>query len=261
MDIFSHTTAGLAAGALAAGMPRGASFALKLRILIAGLLGGAFPDIDALSLWKGFDAAIGRGLGLAPGRAIYHGKLWYSHHGFFHSIAAVALFACIAALLFNTAGLIRERRGFRGKFLAVFAAFAMGGFAHLLCDCITPASVWGGIRIFFPAEVYAGGWGYVWWWNNYDLFLIISGSCIINLLFLFVPSLSLRRIVPAVLTSAAVVLIAVQIHGRQFEYSYSGNSKRYFELEKRSKEEQRRVLGEKIYGLMEKLDKSINFYF
>jgi hypothetical protein len=46
----------------------------------------------------------------------------------------------------------------------------------------TPASTWGGVNFFWPFKTYIGGTGHIWWWNNYDIFLIVVAVIIINLI-------------------------------------------------------------------------------
>lgn len=65
--------------------------------------------------------------------------------------------------------------------------FFLAGTFHLLEDMPTPDNIWGGVRIFFPFEVYIGGWNYIWWWNNYDLFLIILLTAILAIILLYIP--------------------------------------------------------------------------
>jgi hypothetical protein len=117
--------------------------------------------------------------------------------------------------------------------------------------------------MFFPLHTYIGGWGNVWWWNNYDLFLILVLCCAINIAWLFI---TLRkhtrtRTVPVVVTLAAFVWMTVQISSRRTDYAYEGHTVRYTEMEAASKTEQQRILGPKLYRLMEKFDKALPFFF
>ncbi|GHS99442.1 hypothetical protein FACS189421_09900 [Bacteroidia bacterium] len=86
MDILTHICSGIAGATVIA------AFVYKhpvkrLKVLAAGAIGGAFPDIDTISMWSRFDSTFGRLLGLShTGKVIYGEKYWYSHHAFFHSI-------------------------------------------------------------------------------------------------------------------------------------------------------------------------------
>ena len=60
------------------------TFYEKCAILGCGALGGAFLDLDAMTLWSGFDPSFGRLYHLhSTGKQIYFGNYWYSHHNFF----------------------------------------------------------------------------------------------------------------------------------------------------------------------------------
>jgi len=109
MDILSHTLSGIAVGTVAAAFVRKSRNSAKKKalIILSGALAGAIPDIDAISLWSGFDNAIGSPLGLNySGREIYFGKLWYSHHGMFHSLFMGLLLHTMAAGLKFGGGII-----------------------------------------------------------------------------------------------------------------------------------------------------------
>ena len=92
MDILTHTFSGFACGTVVASLHQGSLFD-KVCIVLAGSIGGCLPDLDAISLWSGFDHYIGSVLSLPSGREIYFGKFWYSHHSFMHSL--VGLFSFI----------------------------------------------------------------------------------------------------------------------------------------------------------------------
>ena len=77
MDILTHILSGTTTAAciaLTAKLPR----KTQLRMICLGALAGALPDIDALSLWSGFNSTIGTWLHLKhSGNQIYFGKFWY----------------------------------------------------------------------------------------------------------------------------------------------------------------------------------------
>ena len=163
MDLLTHISAGLAIGTCIA-VGTKSSALKKTGIILAGALGGALPDIDAISLWSKFDSTFGRFFGLQhSGRFIYSGKLWYSHHGFMHSLVASLIFGFLLLLFIY---FIRSR--FRGISFSSFGqsvknnrrllfGFLGGYLAHLLCDMPTPAASWGGVRLFYPFTGYIGG--------------------------------------------------------------------------------------------------------
>ncbi len=167
MDIFTHTISGLAAGTVAS------SFSAKRpasRFGIISLSGfaGAFPDIDAISLWSRFDSTFGELFHLQyTGKDVYSAKLWYSHHGFFHSLVAAILFAALIGLVcYLTRNKFKELKG--GNLLKSYQSncllligFVAGYTIHLLEDMPTPASSWGGVNFLWPTEFYIGGTGQI----------------------------------------------------------------------------------------------------
>ncbi len=269
MDILTHTISGLAAGTVVAGFSK-KSIPKQLGIVAVSGFGGALPDIDAVSLWSGFDATIGRLFHLShSGGDIYSGKLWYSHHGLFHSLFAALL---LAAVIGAVGYLIHSR--FKGlnfrDFIKSYGArkfiligFIAGYAMHLLGDIPTPASTWGGIRLFWPFKAYVGGTGQIWWWNNYDIFLIACAVLAVNTALLVTGRFvrfSLNKIIAGVF-AAGMILSTVQICTREYDFAYSGHTARYQELEAASKQQQKDILGERLYNAMEKFDEKLPFYF
>lgn len=284
MDILTHTFSGTAIGIV------GASFLGRnykhtkqqgYALVAASTIAGAFPDIDAITLWSKFDATLGKIFSFKhTGAEIYFGKFWYSHHAFFHSLSASLLFSLFLALLFTFfVGFFfgRTQNRYYKKlssnksenysrcqdclifFLTVFFAYN----AHLLEDMPTPASVWGGVNYFYPFSSYVGGSGQIWWWNNYDIFLIVVATIFINLLVLFFAKILNFK---AAWFTLAVLLLGVslmlfQIRHRPMDFSYEGFSKNYSVFEKQSKEIQKNILGKNLYRFMENLDKKIPWYF
>ncbi len=261
MDLLTHIVSGVAVGSVIAGFSMPKPVSLK-RIFVAGALGGAFPDVDAISLWSKFDATFGKWFGLAhSGKDIYFGKFWYSHHGFFHSItAAIVAGFLLGCLVFFYRWLRRKREHPFGYFFKVntpvYLAFVLGCLAHAAGDLPIPASVWGGVRLFWPLADYIGGWGKIWWWNNYDIFLIISLCALLNILLLLIANFARFRINIVALVVALVAFVGVccQVGTRETDYSYTGHTKQYNILEQKSIKEQQRILGDKVYRTMIHVD-------
>ncbi|MDR3093708.1 MAG: metal-dependent hydrolase [Bacteroidales bacterium] len=268
MDILTHTVTGLTIGSIVVNLlPSHQPVKKNLSVLLFGMLGGAFPDIDAVSLWSGFDAHFGKWFAHS-GKEIYSGQWWYSHHGFFHSVVAAALAGFLSGwLIYAVRRLFRREKTFynfwKTYHCPVFYTFVLAAFAHLVCDCVTPASTWGGVRMWAPLPVYIGGWGNVWWWNNYDIFLIVTGCFLLNLIWMGACALSKRHTatLPLIFAFTAFVFISVQVHNRQIDYAYEGAATNYQQMEKSSKKEQERILGKTIYRCMEKFDRRLPFYF
>ena len=266
MDILSHTLSGVAAAMVA--VPFAGKKAVNpLKILGFGVLGGAFPDIDAISMWSRFDATFGWFFGLShTGREIYGGKFWYSHHAFFHSITAALLIAAFLMLVGYAFMRVRKKNaqiGFADYFKRnrlLYIAFVVGYLLHLFGDMPTPSSAWNGVNLFFPNDVYIGGSGKIWWWNNYDIFLLLVLCIVANCVVIFFCKRYVRRITLGI-ALLTLVMITVQINTRQYDYAYSGNSTRYAEMEQQSKKEQERILGKRIYKYMKWFDNRLPINF
>ena len=258
MDIFTHMVAGGLAGGCAALMIRGA----PARLMVAvgwGALGGFLPDIDAVSRVPGFDATLGRLFGLQPGGIVYTGSEWYSHHHFTHSLAA----ALGAALL--VAGLMGLERMVLGaghdnaravKILMGPVALMAGYLAHLAGDLVTPASAWGGVQLLWPLDTMVGGWGWCWWFNNYDIFLVqLAGLALMGLASLAPRTRPvLARVLPAMVLAVSILGAVILLQLRQHDYAYSGEAPDYWALEEASLREQQRLLPPDLYGLLTSLD-------
>jgi len=256
MDLLTHTLSGIAVGTVIAGFSS-QRLKEKSNILLFSGLGGAFPDIDAISLWPGFDKTFGKFFGLShAGKDIYVSKYWYSHHGFFHSLLASILFALIIGFLLR---IFQKKTTFINSLKdhsLILTGFIAGFILHLLEDMPTPIGAWGGVRLFWPLKIYIGGWGNIWWWNNYDIFLMVVGVIALNLLIL-----GLKRKIKTdiskltiVVLLLAVVLCVFQIRTRGFNFNPDGKKNLYERYEVKSKEIQRRTLGKTTFKIMEKFD-------
>lgn len=268
MDILTHAISGTAVAACAAAFVRTTPLR-KAKILAMGTLGGFWPDIDAASMWSKFDTVFGQLFGLEhTGRVIYGSKFWYSHHAFFHSAVASILFGLLLVFTIYLINRIFSKKKilfstFIKSHVIYFVVFVLGYWAHLAGDLSTPSSVWGGIALLWPSADYVGGYGNIWWWNNYDIFLLILLSIIINL---SVPALSKyirsrAKVFTTAILCITLIMIVIQVNTRQYDYAYSGNTSRYAEMEKNSKKEQERILGKRIYRCMEWFDRKMPFYF
>ncbi len=228
------------------------------------MLGGLLPDLDAISMWSRFDRIIGPVFGLEQtGRVIYSGKWWYSHHGFMHSLVAALLFTFLLGigiwLLLDWKKYNMQLLDSLRKRCWWMVAFVGGFVCHLFEDMVTPASAWGGIRLFFPSEIYIGGTGEIWWWNNYDIFLVMAGAFVFNVILLILGSLLKKRMCRWLgCTFLLAILISVyQIKSRRFDF----NSVRYEVGEEKSKEIQQNKLPPGIYQGMEKWDRWLIVHF
>ena len=265
MDILTHIFSGVAVATVVANYNQTSSFR-KAKIILAGAVGGALPDIDAISMWSKFDQTIGALFNLShSGRVIYGSKFWYSHHAFFHSLIGSLILGSLFLVLIY---LIRRKANidlpiFIKSHSIFFVAFVLGYWAHLAGDLPTPSSVWGGIGFLWPSENYIGGYGRIWWWNNYDIFLFILLCIVINIT---LPAISKyirvrSRIFTISVACTVFTFILIQINTRHYDYSYEGNSSNYRAMEKNSKEEQKRILGNRLYLYMDKLDRSLKINF
>ena len=225
MDIISHSLTGLAIGTVCAHFSS-STWSKKCMILFTSTLGGALPDLDAISLWSGFDSTLGDLLNLeATGRQIYYGQYWYSHHAALHSLIAPFVIIILAMLLTRIYSKItRIPPHSVSNNLHIKLGFALAFIFHLLEDMPTPAGVWGGVNLFFPSSQYIGGFGKIWWWNNYDLILIILSVVIINLFLFLIPRRygQLRSRLSLGILCMGIYFYLVQINSRPFNFNYSG---------------------------------------
>ena len=258
MDILTHTFSGFACGTVVASLHQGSLFD-KVCIVLAGSIGGCLPDLDAISLWSGFDHYIGSVLSLPSGREIYFGKFWYSHHSFMHSL--VGLFSFI--LTFSLFIILRRSDQIKISSYHLFwlISFSSGYLLHLVEDLPTPSGSWGGINLFWPLSKYYGGTGEIWWWNNYDIFLIIIAVYLINAgIILFGKDHikgKIKRSLPLLVFICGLFLSLYQIKSRNFDF----NASSFEDKEQISLEKQRQILGNRLFGLMYRLDSAVPVNF
>ncbi|BDD08830.1 hypothetical protein FUAX_12620 [Fulvitalea axinellae] len=263
MDILTHTMTGLAVGTVAAGFSKKSWF-MKSKYILAGGFAGALPDVDTVSLWSKFDKYFGPFFQLEnSGKHIYSAKFWYSHHGFMHSLLAPIVLLCILALIVAVIKIkiptIKQIR----KTISLLTVFVLGYWAHLLEDMPTPSASWGGVNFFWPSVEYTGGWGKIWWWNNYDVFIFISAIVVFNLLILALSSImkfKAGRLCLSIFV-LGVTLSVWQITNRAYDFNVASKKHGYAFCEKKSKEIQREVLGKRIYTWMVALDNKIKLNF
>ncbi len=269
MDILIHSFSGLAVGTVVASFSK-RGWKDRAKIIAISGFGGALPDLDAISLWSGFDSTFGTFFNLDhSGKGIYSAKFWYSHHAFLHSIAA----AFFMAALFGLFGWMVETKIFKSKpnqlrswgkrNRLTFLGFVLGYLLHLLEDMPTPASTWGGVNLFWPSPAYVGGTGDIWWWNNYDIFLIVVGVIFANLFLILARRFfhfRLRQLSLGVFIFG-FSLAVYQIKTRPYDFAYSGHTTQYTEFESKSKEIQKEILGDKLYRVMERFDRRLPVYF
>jgi membrane-bound metal-dependent hydrolase YbcI (DUF457 family) len=266
MDILTHTLSGVAVGSCLA-LARGSSWRKKTAILFFSGLGGALPDVDAISLWSQFDGTIGRFFHLSyPGKDIYSGNFWYSHRGFMHSLSAAVGITCFIGLVLFLISQIKQKKN-RSLFQSfekkqfVLWGFFLGFIIHLLEDIVTPGGSWGGIRLFFPSEIYIGGTGDVWWWNNYDVFLIVTSVLVVIFILLFFSCFftfsSLARKLGFFIFTLGLIFATIQIKTRNYNF----NNKPFEACEKKSNVIQQELLGKELYHMMERFDRWLPIYF
>ncbi len=269
MDILTHTLSGVAIGTVMASFSKG-GFREKMGIISIAGFAGALPDIDAISLWSKFDNTIVRLFGLHnSGKEIYFLKFWYSHHGFLHSFFASLLIAFVIGLCIYLINSRKKNLSIRSLFISFknqrlfLISFMLGFVIHLIEDMPTPASVWGGVNFLWPMKSYIGGSGDLWWWNNYDLFLIVSGIVLLNVLVLFISGIlkiNSRKLTTTIFI-VGLTLSLIQVKTRGFDFNYTGHTLKYQEYEQKSKEIQKEILGGTVYNLMLEFDNKMSLNF
>lgn len=263
MDILTHTLSGVAVATVVASSSK-IDISKKINYLILGAFAGALPDFDAISLWSKFDKYFGKILNLKhTGNTIYFSKFWYSHHGFLHSIFASILLITIFLLMFY---LFQNQFKLKDYFYVnklYFLTFILAFNLHLLEDMPTPACVWGGVNYFWPSKTYIGGSGDIWWWNNYDIFLIVVFVIITNCVLHMVHYYFQFRLIKLTLTVFIIgfCLSLYQIKTRGYDFNYYGHDVDFRKNELKSKEIQKKILGNKIYSFMVKFDKRVKLNF
>jgi hypothetical protein len=269
MDILTHTLSGIAVASVVINYSKIDRYRKAALLIIFGAIGGALPDIDAFSMWSRFDSTFGRWFGLNnTGREIYFSKFWYSHHTFFHSIAAGILFGFmlgVGAYLLRKVVLKKTltlTSSLRSDFLLLLTFF-LGFAAHLFGDMPTPSGVWGGVQLFWPIKNFIGGTGQIWWWNNYDIFLIISICIVINTsVFVLSRMYGFKSFIfSSIIFIGSLFAINYQINHRDFDFNYTGFAKKYEQYELKSKEIQKQILGPKLYLKMSKFDNKVKVNF
>jgi len=261
MDILTHILSGTAAATVAASLS-GKDTGRKGIIVVLGAVGAVLPDLDTVSRWHGFDRTFGRWLGPGEnGREIYFANHWYSHHNAAHSLLAALLAAlALVGVLYLCHRLFAKKKKNALAYLKSTAVYGvalfLGYLMHLLGDLPTPSSTWGGIKLFWPLDVPVGGWGRIWWWNNYDLFLIIYACCLINVAALLVcrPKGRCARVLPAIVFALALTAVVYQVGHRPVSFG-SDTKRSYDRLEADSLRVQRDMLGSTLYGLMHDMDR------
>lgn len=262
MDIVTHVLSGIAVGTVAASVS-GKDISGKGYILLCGAVGAALPDVDALTRWSGFDNTLGRWLNLGErGRDIYFAGHWYSHHNATHSIlAGITAAAALLGFAYFIHRLSAKKKapwpGFVKEKAPYAAALFLGYMAHLAGDLPTPSSTWGGIRLFWPLGVMVGGWGRIWWWNNYDIFLLIYLCCMVNVVLLLAlrPRGKNMKVLPAIVLAVTLAAVAYQIKTRPASSASGDRSHR--SMEAYSLKLQRDMLGGAVYGSMKSLDDAL----
>ncbi len=225
MDILIHTLSGtiVATAIAAATNKRGWR---KAAIVGLGAVAGALPDFDVISLWSGFDRTLGSWFNLPSGRTVYTAKYWYSHHAFLHSVVGDALCTVLFGAVLWLLARMRPKVPFR-VFLkrkkVYLVTFFFAFMAHLLGDLPTPGAMWDGIALWWPSKSYVGGYGVTWWWNNYDVFLILLAGITANLILTLLNAWlrnSRLKLVPAYILVLALGLIVYQLNTRGFDFDY-----------------------------------------
>lgn len=266
MDILIHTLSGTTTAAFISTFSK-SSRSTKLLWILLGGFAGALPDIDAISLWSSFDGTIGKWLHLShSGAEIYFGKFWYSHHGFFHSLFAAfllsLLFLCVRKFVSKT---VSWSDYFKLKETQIaFAVFFFAYVSHLIGDLPTPGAVWGGVRLFFPFEIYIGGYGTTWWWNNYDVFLYLTTATIFFILIILLENKFYKGDVLKFSLGLYILSLGLCIYSvthRSINYAYEGNTSRYAYYERTSALDQYNKLGKWTYTKVFILDNKLPIYF
>jgi inner membrane protein len=268
MDIITHTLSGIAVATGVVGLS-GKPWNKKILVICCGAVGALLPDMDAVTRWPGFDATIGRWLDLPQsGRAIYFANFWYSHHNFCHSLAAGVLFTLLLGIVVHRVQKLSVGKRGRPTFLKsswiYLSVFFLGFCMHLLGDIPTPDSTWKGIKLFWPLATPVGGSGHIWWWNNYDIFILLLAGCGINSIIIFLNSRFKHRILsfmPILLCIFVFGVAVFQITHRPIRFAGPGSASTHAEKERQSLAIQKEILGKALYHYMVAMDRHVPIPF
>lgn len=264
MDILTHTLTGVCAGGAVASLTQKSPWKRAL-IVGWGAVGAVLPDMDTITLWSQFDTVIGSPLNLSMrGAEIYFGNYWYSHHNWTHSLFAAVLAAGLmglASYLFRRlAPTAPSIKNFLGSHIGYFGALFAGYLMHLLGDLPTPGHIWHGIKLFWPLETPVGGTGHLWWWNNYDIFLLVASGALAILSALILNHLLQRswlKYLPLTFFIITVLSAAHQIAHRPVRFTESAFAKN----ERQSLAIQKAILGNRVYRIMVSMDRQVAIHF
>jgi hypothetical protein len=223
--------------------------------------GALFADIDSLSVWP-WERWLGFPL-FDPDAAaqVYASHRWYAHQAFSHSLLGMFLITLsfwvassgLHSRLFHRA----PRFGSSFAYLAPYwAGWGIGYVLHLAEDLFTPAGPWGGIALAFPSDQYIGGWGWVWWWNNYDIQLILLAAFAVHALMIFWSPVGKKgvRLFPVFVMLLASTWIGLQIHRRHYDF----NRLNFTANEQFSHRFAQDALGENLYQAFYALDRKVS---
>ena len=135
---------------------------------------------------------------------------------------------------------------------------------HLAGDLPTPGHTWGGIKLFWPLSTAIGGTGQIWWWNNYDIFIIIVMCCALNMgMIIFDHFLEkpFARYLPLFICIVSLLVILNLIEQRNVNFAHKGYTRRYDDYETKSVDIQKKILGKKVYEIMRTVDRKLPLNF
>jgi hypothetical protein len=137
--------------------------------------------------------------------------------------------------------------------------FSSGYLMHLLEDLPTPSGSWGGINFLWPSTQYYGGTGEIWWWNNYDIFLIVITVSTINAALILLPKQfnKVKKTIPFCVFLFGIIFSTCQIKSRNYDY----NLATFDQKEQISLEKQKLILGNRLFEVMRLFDKAVMVNF
>ena len=171
MTPIGHFGTGAAAGGIMQPLFR-VAFKLPHRVIILLFLtSSVIPDVDGLPLLWSWDA--------------YHGRYWYSHHMFGHSLLGAVVYASVLASVYIVgATLLRGIRNFFRKtkrllefrfrrWIGAFVVSYLGCLIHYAGDLIAPPGPWKGLALLWPSQEMFGGWSWIYWHNWYIIYISV----------------------------------------------------------------------------------------
>ncbi len=163
MHLVSHFCSALCAGVAASALLRDRTHGSLFTVPLLLGAGAVLPDIDSVSV--------------LVSHQVFYASSWYSHRGMAHSPFGALLLAAAAATM---AGSFRKGTAWLAParpWLVRFTCLSLGALLHIVEDLPCPRDPWQGLMLLFPLSDHRfGGWGHIFWVNEFLMVLFSAGA-------------------------------------------------------------------------------------